>query len=68
MNALESVQLLKTQAIDLLLNEREQIDQELNQLGYGKEKAPGKKRGRPSKQLSTSVQPCTTGSTDPSTN
>jgi len=31
----------------VLLNEREQIDSELNQLGYGQENAPsGKRRGR----------------------
>lgn len=47
MTTLEQVAQLKQQAIDLLLNEREHIDSELNQLGYGQENAPsGKKRGR----------------------
>jgi len=47
MTALEQVAQLKQQAIELLLNEREQIDSELNQLGYGQENAPsGKRRGR----------------------
>ena len=47
MTALEQVAQLKQQAIDLLLNEREHIDSELNQLGYGQENAPtGKRRGR----------------------
>ena len=47
MTALEQVAQLKQQAIKLLLNEREHIDSELNQLGYGQENAPsGKRRGR----------------------
>ena len=47
MTALEQVAQLKQQAIELLLNEREHIDSELNQLGYGQENAPsGKRRGR----------------------
>lgn len=47
MTALEQVAQLKQQAIELLLNEREHIDAELNQLGYGQENAPsGKRRGR----------------------
>ena len=47
MTALEQVAQMKQSAIDLLLNEREQIDQELQALGYGQEKAPsGKRRGR----------------------
>jgi hypothetical protein len=47
MTALEQVAQLKQQAIELLLNEREQIDSELNRLGYGQENAPsGKRRGR----------------------
>ena len=47
MTALEQVAQLKQQAIDMLLNEREHIDSELNQLGYGQENAPsGKRRGR----------------------
>ena len=50
MTALEQVAQLKQQAIELLLNEREHIDSELNQLGYGQENAPsGKRRGRPTK-------------------
>jgi hypothetical protein len=47
MTTLEQVAQLKQQAIELLLNERERIDSELNQLGYGQENAPsGKRRGR----------------------
>jgi hypothetical protein len=47
MTVFEQVTQLKQQAIDLLLNEREHIDSELNQLGYGQENAPsGKRRGR----------------------
>ena len=54
MGALSEIQALKQQAIDLLLNERELIDHELKQLGYGQENAPlGKKRGRKSKEQST---------------
>jgi len=52
MTALEQVAQLKQQAIQLLLNEREHIDSELNQLGYGQENAPsGKRRGRRPKAL-----------------
>ncbi len=46
------VQELKRQAIDLLLKERAEIDQELERLGYGKENAPTqKRRGRPPKPM-----------------
>jgi hypothetical protein len=52
MTALEQVAQLKQQAIEVLLNEREQIDSELNQLGYGQENAPsGKRRGRKPKTV-----------------
>jgi hypothetical protein len=37
---------LKQQAIDLLLNEREQIDRELSKLGHGDGQIK-KRRGRP---------------------
>ena len=47
MSALDQVAQLKQQAIELLINERDRIDAELNQLGYGQENAPsGKRRGR----------------------
>jgi hypothetical protein len=47
MTALEQVAQMKQQAIDVLLNERELIDQELSSLGHGQGKAPsGKRRGR----------------------
>ena len=48
MTILDQAEELRQQAIGLLLNEREQIDLRLNQLGYEKA-APGKKRGRPPK-------------------
>ncbi len=52
MTALEQVAHLKQQAIELLLSEREQIDSELNQLGYGQENAPSsKRRGRKPKAV-----------------
>ena len=58
MTALEQVAQLKQQAIDLLLNEREQIESELNQLGYGQENAPsGKRRGRKPKAVIESEVP-----------
>jgi hypothetical protein len=47
MTAFEQVAQLKQRAIELLLSERQQIDSELNQLGYGQEKAATKRRGRP---------------------
>jgi hypothetical protein len=51
MTARDQVEALKIQAIDLLLKERHAIDEELNLLGYGKEKAPAtyRRRGRPRK-------------------
>lgn len=58
MSALTDVQSLKQQAIDLLLNEREQIDAELTQLGYGQENAaPHKKRGPKPKIIPVAVPP-----------
>jgi hypothetical protein len=51
METLDKVALLRQQAIDLLLLDREIIDEQLNQLGYGKENAPAqKRRGRKPKQ------------------
>lgn len=50
MSALEQAEALRQEAISLLLSERQQIDTELEQLGYdGQEKAAFKKRGRPRK-------------------
>ena len=49
MNAREEADRLKQEAIQLLLKERASIDDELRALGYDKEKAPAKKRGRPPK-------------------
>ena len=49
MNIHEEVSNLRKQAIKLLLDEREKIDEELDQLGYEKETAP--KRGRPKKTI-----------------
>jgi hypothetical protein len=55
MTAIEKALELRDQAITILLAEREQIDLQLAQLGYGQEKAPnGKRRGRPAKQTSVS--------------
>ena len=48
MNALEQAADLQQQAITLLLNERDKIDQRLAQLGNG-EFHPKKHRGRPKK-------------------
>jgi hypothetical protein len=46
----DEVSALRNQAIDLLLNERKQIDDELTSLGYGIQNAPTqKRRGRPAK-------------------
>jgi hypothetical protein len=52
MTAIEQADEYRLKAIDLLLSEREQIENRLNQLGYGQEqKSPDKKRrGRPPKQ------------------
>jgi hypothetical protein len=48
MTALEKVEELKTQAIEILLAEQKQIESQLHQLGYGQENAPThKRRGRP---------------------
>ncbi len=58
MTTFERVAQLKQQAIELLLNERERIDSELSQLGYGQEKAPsGKRRGRRPKNLTEPEAP-----------
>jgi hypothetical protein len=61
MTTLEKVEDLRQQAIGLLLSEREQIDQRLNQLGHGQQKAaPSKRRGRPPKSIqpdAKSIQP-----------
>ena len=58
MTVFEQVAQLKQQAIELLLNEREHIDSELNQLGYGQENAPsGKRRGRRPKAVIESGAP-----------
>jgi hypothetical protein len=46
-NAIERASELQQQAIAILLAERDQIDAHLAQLGYGKDAAIGKKRGRP---------------------
>jgi hypothetical protein len=60
MTTIERAEQLRQQAINLLLIERSQIDNQLNQLGY--EKAPNvlKRRGRPPKSQSAEgaeVQP-----------
>ena len=47
MDAIQQAQQLQAQAIAILLAERERIDAHLAQLGYGKESALSKKRGRP---------------------
>ena len=58
MSALDKVAQLKQQAIDLLISERERIDAELNQLGYGQENTPtGKRRGRRPKNLTEPEAP-----------
>ena len=57
MTAIKQAHDLKQQAIDLLLNEREKIDQELQQLGHGEIKSPSKRRGRPPKISGTFDQP-----------
>jgi hypothetical protein len=51
MTNIEKAEDLRQQAIGLLLNEREQIDERLNLLGYEKTALSlnGKKRGRPPK-------------------
>ena len=48
MSAIQQSETLRQQAIELLLTEREAIDNQLQTLGHGQEKGPaGKKRGRP---------------------
>lgn len=68
MTTLEKAEALRTEAINLLLEERARIDQQLQTLGY--EKAPlGKKRGRPPKQpilAGPSDHSCTTEKSDSS--
>jgi len=51
MTALEKSEELRREAITTLLVEREAIDEQLQLLGYDKEKSPtsGKRRGRPPK-------------------
>jgi hypothetical protein len=66
MTALEKAAELQEEAVNILLAEREQIDARLGQLGYGQEKAAlGKKRGRPSKTLTSDLLGMT-GSVEPS--
>jgi hypothetical protein len=47
----DQVSQLKQQAIQILLKDRQEIDAELDRLGYGKEKPPTtyRRRGRPPK-------------------
>jgi hypothetical protein len=48
MSVIEKSEELRQQAIELLLTEREAIEQQLQTLGHGQEKtAPSKRRGRP---------------------
>ncbi len=48
MSAIQQSEQLRQQAIELLLTEREAIDNQLATLGHGQEKtAPSKRRGRP---------------------
>jgi hypothetical protein len=63
MNAIEQADALQQQAIELLLAERERIDQRLAQLK--KDPISVKKRGRPAKS-SQLFQPDTTESSEPS--
>jgi hypothetical protein len=65
MTALEKAAELQEEAVSILLAEREQIDARLEQLGYGKEKAPAKHRGRPPKQPLIFDQPCSSESVEP---
>jgi hypothetical protein len=60
MTAIEQADVLTQQAIDLLLAERQRIDNRLTQLGN--KKGPAVKRGRPLKstQPLISAQPCMT--------
>jgi hypothetical protein len=49
MSVIQKSEELRRQAIELLITEREAIDNQLAILGHGQEKSPaGKKRGRPS--------------------
>lgn len=58
MTALEQAEEYRQKAIALLLNEREQIDHRLNQLGHDQEKtAPQKRRGRPPKMQPEALEP-----------
>jgi hypothetical protein len=56
MTALEHADALAAQAIALLVAERHQIDDRLVQLGYGGEKPPVARRGRPPKKPETPPQ------------
>ena len=51
MTALEKAAELQDEAVNILLAEREQIDARLEQLGYGDNKSPAIKRGRPRKVI-----------------
>jgi hypothetical protein len=57
MSALTDVATLKQQAIALLLDERQKIDLELEQLGYGKENAPTQKRRGRRPKVTVDVPP-----------
>ncbi len=53
MSAIDQASELTTQAIQILLAERQRIDDILKQLGHGQEKTTTmKRRGRPPKELS----------------
>jgi hypothetical protein len=68
MTALNQALELQNQAIELLLNERNEIDHRLAQLGHGQQKtALPKKRGRKPKLSQQLSQPDTTEAFEPST-
>lgn len=56
MTALEHAEQLRQEAITILVKERERIDAQLIQLGYG-EKSPVQRRGRKPKQIQEEGQP-----------
>ena len=58
MSVIQKSEELRQQAIELLITEREAIDNQLSTLGHGQEKtALTKKRGRPRKEAQEEGQP-----------
>ena len=57
MTAREHAEELRQEAIRTLLNEKAEIDELLNTLGYQKEEGSHKRRGRPPKPIAAQPEP-----------